>query len=228
MAAAGTYFGGKNGNGTYQQIINKIPPHNRYIELFLGSGAILKHKRPAKENYGVEINSGTIDKFKYNAAAVIYKADVFEWVKEHWDLIDKNTFVYLDPPYPLGSRKSDKLVYDYEMTDLQHIELLELIKSMPAMVAISTYKNDLYHQALKSWNCYTFQSMTRRGLATEYLYMNYEDPKYLHDYKFLGKDFTDRQRIKRLLERRSKKGQFLIDLELTPEEKALNAKLGTM
>ncbi|MBA2610540.1 MAG: DUF3850 domain-containing protein [Bacteroidetes bacterium] len=167
-------------------------------------------------------------KFEFRLNDRDFKPGVFEWVKEHWDLIDKNTFVYLDPPYPLGSRKSDKLVYDFEMTDLQHIDLLQLIKSMPAKVAISTYKNDLYHNALKSWNCYTFQSMTRKGLATEYLYMNYEDPKELHDYKFLGKDFTDRQRIKRLLERRSKKGQFLIDLELSPEEKALNAKLGTI
>src|SRR4029077_20992344 len=39
-----TYNGGKNGNGTYQQIINLIPPHKIYIEPFVGSGGIYKRK----------------------------------------------------------------------------------------------------------------------------------------------------------------------------------------
>ena len=36
------YPGGKN--NCYQQIINLIPPHDTYIEAFLGSGAVLRHK----------------------------------------------------------------------------------------------------------------------------------------------------------------------------------------
>lgn len=35
-----TYFGGKAGSGTYQTIINQIPPHRVYIEPFVGGGAI--------------------------------------------------------------------------------------------------------------------------------------------------------------------------------------------
>lgn len=40
--------------------------------------------------------------------------------------------------------------------------------------------------------------MTRSGQqAREWIWMNYPQPNRLHDYNFLGKDFTDRQRIKR-------------------------------
>jgi site-specific DNA-adenine methylase len=37
------YPGGKNSDGTYQFIINHIPPHETYIEGFLGSGAIIRY-----------------------------------------------------------------------------------------------------------------------------------------------------------------------------------------
>jgi hypothetical protein len=41
------YAGGKNGAGVYQTIINLMPPHDVYIEPFLGGGAIMRQKRPA-------------------------------------------------------------------------------------------------------------------------------------------------------------------------------------
>ena len=42
-----SYPGGKNGAGVYQAIINQMPPHQTYIEGFLGSGAVLRMKKPA-------------------------------------------------------------------------------------------------------------------------------------------------------------------------------------
>jgi site-specific DNA-adenine methylase len=45
-----TYPGGKNGSGVYQQIINQIPPHEIYVEPFLGGGAILRMKKPAAKS----------------------------------------------------------------------------------------------------------------------------------------------------------------------------------
>ena len=207
------YDGGKNGAGTYQNIINKIPPHSRYIELFLGSGAILNNKKPALENHGVELNAAVIDRFNYFPFAFIHNADVFTWVKDHWHLFDGNTFVYLDPPYPLSSRRSGRDIYKYELTDEQHADILQLIIAMPAMVAISTYKNDLYARALNDWNLYTFQSQTRKGPATEYLYMNYPEPQTLHEYTYLGEGFTDRQRIKRKIAREVSKLKRLPVLE---------------
>ena len=49
-----TYPGGKNGAGIYQRIINHMPPHRVYIEPFLGSGAVMRHKRPAERNIGID------------------------------------------------------------------------------------------------------------------------------------------------------------------------------
>ena len=44
--------------------------------------------------------------------------------------------------------------------------------------------------------------MTRGGrLATEWVWMNYADPVALHDYRYLGEDFRERERIKRKTQR---------------------------
>lgn len=55
---ASMYPGGKNRH--YQTIINQIPPHDEYIETHLGSGAILRHKRPAAANVGIDKNPTVI------------------------------------------------------------------------------------------------------------------------------------------------------------------------
>ena len=42
------YPGGKAGAGVYQTIINLMPPHDVYIEPFLGGGAVMRLKRPVR------------------------------------------------------------------------------------------------------------------------------------------------------------------------------------
>ena len=54
-AAGLTYFGGKNGSGVYHSLINLMPPHRVYIECFLGSGAVMRRKRPAAINIGIDL-----------------------------------------------------------------------------------------------------------------------------------------------------------------------------
>lgn len=58
-----SYPGGKAGPGVYQQIINQMPPHDVYIEAFLGAGAIMRRKRPAGLNIGIEADAGVIANF---------------------------------------------------------------------------------------------------------------------------------------------------------------------
>ena len=57
------YPGGKNGAGTYQRLINLMPPHEVYIETHLGSGALLRRKRPAKKNVGIDLDPLVIESF---------------------------------------------------------------------------------------------------------------------------------------------------------------------
>lgn len=49
-----TYFGGKSSDGHFHQIINQIPPHNTYIELFGGKLGIYRHKKTAKRTFVIE------------------------------------------------------------------------------------------------------------------------------------------------------------------------------
>ena len=39
--------------------------------------------------------------------------------------------------------------------------------------------------------------MTRGGHATEWLWMNYTEPAKLHDYRYLGDDYREREKIRR-------------------------------
>ena len=58
-----SYFGGKNGDGVYQKIINRIPQHKVYLEPFLGGGAIMKRKRPADINIGMDRDEEALSGF---------------------------------------------------------------------------------------------------------------------------------------------------------------------
>ncbi len=58
--ASGAYPGGKSGAGVYQQLINRMPPHDTYIETHLGGGAILRRKRPARLNIGLDLDPEVI------------------------------------------------------------------------------------------------------------------------------------------------------------------------
>jgi DNA adenine methylase len=57
--------------------------------------------------------------------------------------------LYLDPPYPASVRGGP--AYEFEMSDEQHDELLDVILDYPGYVCISTYQNDLYDERLSEW-----------------------------------------------------------------------------
>ena len=85
---------------------------------------------------------------------------------------DSDTLMYLDPPYLQSLRKRN--MYKYEMTESQHIELLELIKKSKSKICLSAYDSELYNAYLKDW--YTSEKPTTAQMGkhrTEKLYMNY-------------------------------------------------------
>ena len=59
-----TYFGGKAGSGTYQTIINQIPPHRTYIEPFVGGGAIWRNKLPATISLLNDVDLAVVDRWR--------------------------------------------------------------------------------------------------------------------------------------------------------------------
>lgn len=48
------YPGTKGGAGVFQNIISLMPPHDAYIETHLGMGYVMRNKKPAAENIGLE------------------------------------------------------------------------------------------------------------------------------------------------------------------------------
>jgi DNA adenine methylase len=60
------------------------------------------------------------------------------------------TLFYLDPPYYHPTRASKK-VYDHEMTERDHRELLDVLLATKGKVILSGYANDLYDGKLSGW-----------------------------------------------------------------------------
>lgn len=209
------YFGSKNVNGVYQYIINHIPQHRIYIEGFLGGGTILQQKKPAECSYCFDVDAAVIDKFnvlcRIDGCSFIHNNFLtgMELLKDL--LVPQDTFIYLDPPYHHSTRTSNKR-YKYELTHAGHIDLLDFVSSSPYKIMLSCYDTELYRTKLKGWNRKTIKSMTRGGTRIETIYMNYQIST-LHDNRFLGVNFTDRQRIKRKVSRTIEKLRKLEPLE---------------
>lgn len=204
------YPGGKNGAGVFQTIINQIPEHSIYIEAFVGSGAVLRNKRPVSTSIVIDADADVAAQW---ADVTTYPRCCGELIALHGDarsllgifadreLLSPRVFIYCDPPYVRSARRSAGAIYRHEMTDADHLLLLGLLVEVPALVMVSGYRCPLYDVALSSWRRIDFQAMTRGGPATESLWMNYPEPVALADYSHLGRDFRERQDLKRQRER---------------------------
>ena len=166
-AEIGHYAGGKGQDGTFQKIINEMPPHNIYIEAFLGGGAVMRHKRPARVSYGIEIDPEVIEKWRgvEIPGLRLRRTDAIRFLAEFpWS---GSELVYCDPTYLRETRSSQDDIYRYEMTTDEHRELLGVIKRIPAPVIISGYWSPLYAEALAGWRAVSFTAIKRSGEKAE-------------------------------------------------------------
>lgn len=251
--AAMPYPGGKHGAGVFQTIISRMPPHSVYIEPFLGGGAIMRMKRPAAVNIGLDLDPEVIRRFQtavQNDPEASPAATMADPIADNVDgrrlrrsaalhlvvspgvvvcdrgagitgdsggaaapgflfkCVDALGFlrryrftggelVYCDPPYMHETRGRSHL-YRFEMSDRQHGALLALLRRLPCFVMLSGYWTRRYVDALADWHLVTFQTVNRAGRrTTELLWSNFPEPFALHDYRYLGKTFRERERIKR-------------------------------
>ena len=149
---------------------------------------------------------------------VLKKCNALEHLQSMASIFNFNDVViYADPPYPFSSRKSNQRLYEHEMSNRSHYDLLSLLVEMTDLkykIAISTYDNPLYKNCLASWNKIDFSAGTRNGKAIETVYFNYSlDNGVLHDYRFLGKNFKDRERIRLKIKRWCSRLQKLNPME---------------
>jgi DNA adenine methylase len=209
------YPGGKSGSGVYQQIINQIPPHEVYIEPFLGGGAVLLNKRQALASIGIDSDTALIQKWQeVNQPGVIFiNGDAISYLKSYeWT---GGEFVYCDPPYLFETRSCKRPIYSCEFgTQEQHEALLQLLLTLPCNIALSGYASSLYSEMLATWRTISYQTRTRGGsLVQEWLWMNYPPPIELHDYRYLGNNFRERERLKRIKSRWVSRLDRMGDLE---------------
>ncbi|EAB2659389.1 DNA adenine methylase [Salmonella enterica] len=214
-----SYLGSKAASGVYQKIIAEMPPHDTYIETHLGSGAVLFHKPPALRNYGADLDDTarikTLQRWKdrginpprldfFHGDAVYF----LESLKRNGAITGVPAFaklgrvlVYCDPPYMLETRTS-RARYRHDYTVADHERLLACLINLPENVSVilSGYPSQLYDDRLTGWRSKEFQAMTRGGVRTEKIWMNYPEGR-AYTHTFAGKDYNDRHRIKRKVER---------------------------
>jgi DNA adenine methylase len=65
------------------------------------------------------------------------------------------TLFYCDPPY-LPETRTARDVYHHEMSETDHRELLDLLRSVQGKVMLSGYPSKLYDETLQSWNRQVF------------------------------------------------------------------------
>lgn len=194
-----SYPGGKEGSGVWQRLISLMPPHKGYIELFLGGGAVMRHKRLAPEfNIGADVDPDVVGKFPRDEGVKLvclpWEA-VFEVERVYFYRAD--VLVYLDPPYVLASRNYRKY-YKFELSVPDHVALLAAVRRWRCMVMLSGYSTGMYEEALKGWRRVEYSARTRGGVPRqEVVWMNFKEPEELHDYRFLGADFRERECIRR-------------------------------
>ena len=197
-----SYFGGKGQDGVYQAIINEIPRHSHYYELFAGGASIYKKKEKACVTYLCELDTTAPAASLANPYSEYYKCLFLNECgiakAEQLENAYLSHFVFVDPPYLHSTRRSDTR-YNFELSDDDHVRLLTALQSIKrAHVMITHYPNPMYDDMLADWRQVPFTSVDRGGnVREEMMYMNYDTPEILHDARYLGENKDIRQRINR-------------------------------
>jgi DNA adenine methylase len=196
MIRAMGYPGGKG--KCYQHVINLIPPHATYIESHLGGGAVLRHKTPSVRSIAIDLDPRVIHSWRQQRSelADYQLADAGKFLAAY--SFCGNEVVYSDPPYLPCTRRRSR-VYRFDYSEEDHRRLLAVLRSLPCAVIVSGYPSKLYGALLQGWRTHRFRIKTHFGVRTEMLWFNFAPPRELHDPRYLGRDFREREVVRRRL-----------------------------
>lgn len=199
------YFGSKGGSGAYQAVVAAMPPHDTYVEAFLGSGVVMRAKPPAARSIGIELDPEPFKVFSRlpiveRQGVELINGDAIRFLRHGLDFkAAGRVLVYADPPYVLAARTSAKR-YRFDFDEQAHRSLIATLRALPCAVILSGYPSALYDELVGDWRQIEFQVMTRGGPRSERLWLNFPAGDVAWS-AFAGANFTDRQRIKRKAER---------------------------
>lgn len=206
------YPGGKNHGSSYPRIINQIPPHEVFIEAFAGSAAIRRMMKPSARSILIDRDRSILDRIAEEVppGTALLCENALQWLHREAAWLGNaaeaaGVVLYCDPPY-LPEVCSSRMRYEHVLTREDHRWLLEWLKRLKCKVLISGYWSGLYAKVLRDWRLIHWPQITRGGsIAEECLWMNYPEPIELHDYRFLGDGFRQRQDVRRQQGRWKKK-----------------------
>ena len=194
--------GSKGGAGVAQRIVSLMPPHALYIEAFAGLAAVGRLKRPSGCDVFVErdVHRASSLLTMLPASAHLVIGDVMQVIAP--ERVPADAVVYCDPPYLMSVRRSSRQYYRHELVDeTQHERFLAWACRLPCRVLISGYASALYDSKLSGWRVVQFSAQTRGGTATETVWCNFPEPAELHDTRYVGDGFRERERIRRKVTR---------------------------
>ena len=204
------YAGGKG--RLWQDIVSLMPPHDTYIETHLGGGAIMRNKRPALRNIGVDIDPDVIrsaGSWEVPGLA-LHNTDALAFLADY--AFEGRELVYLDPPY-VAATKKNRRYYRHEYSDEDHCKLLDAVLKLKCRVMISGYPSVLYEQALRGWGVKELVNVSHAWLRHERIWANFNFSSDLHDYAPIGGSFRERERIRRKTTRWVQKLALMPELE---------------
>lgn len=191
------YPGGKG--RSYQHVINLMPPHERYVETHVGGGAVLRRKRPARENIIIDADPIVVGRWlrKRPPGVEVLHGDAVAILPMLG--LDQNDLIYADPPYHPESRRTKRYYrFDYDHDD--HVKLIDTLKALPCRVVLSGYRNELYEDRLSDWVRTDYVATTHNGVVTESAWTNFRPGPTLHDYRYVGRNFRERESFRRKTE----------------------------
>ncbi len=194
MIACMRYAGGKG--RLWKDIVSLMPPHDTYIETHLGGGAVMRNKRPARTNIGVDIDPRAIQAataWKV-PGLTLHNTDALAFLAGY--AFKGSELVYADPPY-LAATKKNRRYYRHEYSNDDHYRLLDVLLKLNCQVMISGYASDLYDHALRGWETTELENISHAGPRRERVWANFEFSPDLHDYAAIGGNFRERERIRR-------------------------------
>jgi site-specific DNA-adenine methylase len=197
------YVGNKNIPGVIEFLINRIPKCNRYFSLFAGGAGLEKSIYTQEAYFQCAEKDTSLHGYFSDENCLITYNSYQELIQDN--VFTSDDFIFADPPYLFSTRLNRNKYYKYEFFYPEHIEFLNYMRSLNNLelkqkpkIMITHPKCDLYEKNLKGWSIVEFEYMTRNGIFKDCLWLNY-DPSELQllNYNALGKNFIERQAIKR-------------------------------